>query len=142
MARILNKIRNRDRRIVGNFRQKTVRVIVGSSVKTFRMIVGSSDRRIVGKNDRRIVGKLKIWTLDCVIVGKHVQNINYRRILAWGSAGGGGETFRDSLKKIIVLEKWNVTDQPREINEKNRKVIVGSSVPFGKKTEMWSSDRR
>ena len=105
MARILNKIRNRDRRIVGNFRQKnrilivgssvtfgkkTVRVIVGSSVKTFRMIVGSSDRRIVGKNDRRIVGKLKIWTLDCVIVGKHVQNINYRRILAWGSAGGWG----------------------------------------------------
>ena len=71
LARIGDKIENRDRRIVGNFRQKIHIVIVGSSVRFSqknhihdRRIVGknlSNDRRIVGKNnqknDRRIVGK-------------------------------------------------------------------------------------
>ena len=81
LARIWDKIGDRDRRIVRNFRQKihivvvglsvrfsqkTIFVIVGSSVKIFQMIVGSSvkiiKKMIVGssvKDDRRIVGKLK-----------------------------------------------------------------------------------
>ena len=40
-----------------------------------------------------------------MIEGKVVQNSNHRRTLASGLAGGGGEIYCGSLKKITALEK-------------------------------------